>query len=106
MKISGSTLLETLVATILFLLVFSIAIETIVRINKVRNVDWASMELEFNRKRESEVPIRDTSFAYAWGTMRWAVVSDDELAELKAYTVTTYMKSGQIIVYHFIKDGR
>ncbi len=104
MKLSGSTLLETLVATILFLLVFSIAIETIVRINKMRNVDWISMELEFNRERESGVPIRDTSLAYPWGTMHWEVASDDEFPELKAYTVTACMKNGQKAVYHFIKD--
>ncbi len=103
MKLPGSSLLETLVATILFLLIFSISIEALVRINKIRNADWVSMEREFNRSRESALPGRDTTLTYPWGEMKWNVDSDDELTELKMYTVTAYMKNGQTTVYHFFK---
>ena len=103
MKLPGSTLLETLVATILFLLIFSISIEALVRINKIRNADWVSMEREFNRSRESALPGRDTTLTYPWGEMKWNVDSDDELTELKMYTVTAYMKNGQTTVYHYFK---
>ncbi len=103
MKLPGSSLLETLVATILFLLIFSISIEALVRINKIRNADWVSMEMEFNRSRESALPGRDTTLTYPWGEMKWNVDSDDELTELKMYTVTAYMKNGQTTVYHFFK---
>lgn len=90
-------------ATILFLLIFSISIEALVRINKIRNADWVSMEREFNRSRESALPGRDTTLTYPWGEMKWNVDSDDELTELKMYTVTAYMKNGQTTVYHFFK---
>lgn len=90
-------------ATILFLLIFSISIKALVRINKIRNADWVSMEREFNRSRESALPGRDTTLTYPWGEMKWNVDSDDELTELKMYTVTAYMKNGQTTVYHFFK---
>lgn len=104
MKLPGSSLLETLVATILFLLIFSISIEALVRINKIRNADWVSMEREFNRSRESALPGRDTTLTYPWGAMKWDVGYDEELTELKVYKVTAYMKNGQTAVYNFLKD--
>lgn len=104
MKLAGSTLLETLVATILFLLIFGIAIEALVRINKVGNVDWVSMERVFNQWRDSEIPAKDTTSIYPWGTMQWEVTSDAKLSELRMYTVTAYMKNGQTAVYYFFKD--
>ena len=104
MKLTASSLLETLVATVLFLLIFSIAIEALVRINKMRNADWVSAERELNQRKESTLPVEDTTLIYPWGTMKWDVASDDELTELKVYTVTAYMKNGQTAVYNFLKD--
>lgn len=104
MKLSGSTLLETLVATSLFLLIFSIAVDSLVGVNKMRNVDWVSMEREFNQWRESGTPERDTLLTYPWGTMHWKIESDHADAELEKYTVSACMKNGQTAVYRFLKD--
>ena len=104
MKLSGSTLLETLVATILFLLIFNIAIDALVRVNKLRNADWVSMERDFNQWRDTGVPVRDTMISYPWGTIQWKIDSEEECYDLYIYTVTANMKNGQTAVYQFLRN--
>lgn len=104
MKLSGSTLLETLVATILFLLIFNIAIDALVRVNKLRNADWVSMERDFNQWRDTGVPVRDTMISYPWGTILWKIDSGEECDDLYIYTVTANMKNGQTAVYQFLRN--
>ena len=104
MKLTGATLLETLVATTLFLIIFSIAIDSLVKVNRFRNVDWIAMERDFNKLRELELPARDTSITYPWGEMCWEVADAYDVAGLKRYTVTACMRNGRTVVYHFLKD--
>lgn len=53
MRLKATTLLETIVASLIFLLVFGMAMEALVHIHKINDPDWAAMERGFNEFRDS-----------------------------------------------------
>lgn len=71
MRLKATTLLETIVASLIFLLVFGMAMEALVHIHKINDPDWAAMERGFNEFRDSLVVRSDGTREYSWGTMRW-----------------------------------
>lgn len=106
MKIRGATLLETLVATAVFLIVFGLSLGALVRINRMGDADWATMEKDFNRRRETPGNLPDTVVVYPWGKMTWTVSDSNEADDLSDIKVTAVMKGGQTVIYRFLKDGR
>ncbi len=104
MRLKATTLLETIVASLIFLLVFGMAMEALVRIHKVRNLDWVAMERSFNEFCDSSALLSDGLREYSWGTIRWVLKDASEMEGLVEVNVTATMKGGQKIEYRYLRN--
>ena len=104
MRLKATTLLETIVASLIFLLVFGMAMEALVHIHKVSDPDWSAMEQSFNEFRDSSVVMSDGLRECSWGTMRWTHKSAFDTEGLVEINVTATMKDGQKIEYRYLID--
>ncbi|HBH09505.1 MAG TPA: hypothetical protein DDX40_08925 [Rikenellaceae bacterium] len=106
MRLKATTLLETIVASLIFLLVFGMAMEALVHIHKISNPDWSAMEQSFNEFRDSSVVMSDGLREYPWGTMRWVRKDTSEMEGIVEINVTATMKGGQKIEYRYLVDEK
>lgn len=104
MRLTATTLLEAIVASLIFLLVFGMAMEALVHIHKVSDPDWSAMERSFNEFRDSSTLVSDGSREYFWGTMRWVLKDASEKEGLVEINVTATMKGGQKIEYRYLRN--
>lgn len=104
MRLKATTLLETIVASLIFLLVFGMAMEALVHIHKISDPDWSAMERSFNEFRDSSVVMSDGSREYSWGTMQWVRKDAAELEGLVEVNVTVTMNGGQKIEYRYLSN--
>lgn len=104
MRLKATTLLETIVASLIFLMVFGMAMEALVHIHKISDPDWTAMERSFNEFRDSSVVMSNGSREYSWGTMRWGSKDASEMEGLVEINVTATMKGGQKIEYRYLRN--
>lgn len=104
MRLKATTLLETIVASLIFLLVFGMAMEALVHIHKINDPDWAAMERGFNEFRDFLVVRSDGTREYSWGTMRWTRKDASDIEGLVEINVTATMKGGQKIEYRYLRN--
>lgn len=104
MRLKATTLLETIVASLIFLLVFGMAMEALVHIHKISDPDWAAMERGFNEFRDSLVVRSGGTREYSWGTMRWTRKDASDIEGLVEINVTAMMKGGQKIEYRYLRN--
>lgn len=93
-------------ASLIFLLVFGMAMEALVHIHKISNPDWSAMEQSFNEFRDSSVVMSDGLREYPWGTMRWVRKDTSEMEGIVEINVTATMKGGQKIEYRYLVDEK
>ena len=104
MRLKATTLLETVVSSLVFMIVFAVAMSAIPRINRISHPDWAAMERDFNACRDSVVTREPGTYAfkYPWGVLSFE--KKEAGRGLMEVTATASMKSTQKIVYRYLSD--
>lgn len=104
MKLKAATLLETIVSSLVFLIVFGLAMDSVNRIKKVSGTDWTQMEKDFNACRDSLVNMAAGKYQY---TFSWGILSFDKMDEgngLMQICADVAFRSGQHVTYQYLWD--
>jgi len=104
MKLKAATLLETIVSSLVFLIVFGLAMDSVNRIKKVSGTEWAQMEKDFNAYRDSLVNMAAGKYQYAFS---WGILSFDKVEEengLMKICADVSLRSGQHVTYQYLWD--
>lgn len=105
MRLKAAALLETIVASLIFLLIFGMAMDALVHIHKTSDPDCAVMERTFNEFRDSSVAVSEGFCEYSWGAIRWLCKDVSEMEGLVEVNVTATMKGGQKIEYRYLRNN-
>ncbi len=104
MRLNASTLLETVVSSLVFMIVFALALGAASRINRISNPAWDEMEQAFNERR-ALLRIMESGqieYEYSWGKLSFE--AGDAYLGLVPVTMTATMRDGQKVVYKFYAD--
>lgn len=100
-RLRASTLVETLVASVVFLIVFGMAMTSAVNLRKMQTPDWARIERDFNDFRK-QVPENGEQYDYEWGRIE-AICSDyHEVPGLLYVQATIRLKDGRRMAYQYL----
>ena len=106
MKLKATSLLETVVSSLIFLIVFGVAMGAASHINRISHPDWAEMEKDFNAYRDSIRTVDAGRYEYgcSWGKLLFETVKKEEPEGLAEISMTATMRGGQKIVYQYFED--
>lgn len=104
MRIAATILLETIVSSLIFLIVFFIALESINKINRAGHPDWSAVERAINERRDSTSFYSEGchEFEYPWGTL--VLEKQMERNGLMSITITSSVNDYNNIVYRYLYD--
>lgn len=100
-RLRASTLVETLVASVVFLIVFGMAMTSAVNLRKMQTPDWARIERDFNEFRK-QVPINGEPYEYEWGRIEAVCSEYHDVPGLLDVQVTLRLKDGRKTVYRYL----
>lgn len=101
MRFKATSLLETIIASLIFLLVFGIALDTITSVNRFYKPDWVGMERDFNAFRDS-ILVQDGVRNYSWGRMEWHCNEVINVSGVNEIQVDVTMRGGYKVIYKYI----
>lgn len=113
MRLKATSLIETLVASIVFLIVFVIAMDSVVRLNSSYRPgsSWAEMERDYNESRTRykrllmESGAGYKSYAFRWGRIDFSCERYKDFDDLWLVTATVVPSHGNGFSYIFLHDG-
>ena len=100
-RLRASTLVETLVASVVFLIVFGMAMTSAVNLRKMQTPDWARIERDFNEFRK-RIPENGEPYKYEWGRIEANCSDYQEVSGLIDVQVTLILRDGRKTVYRFL----
>ena len=100
-RLAAASLLETIVATVVFLIVFGMAMSSSVNLRRLGSPDWARIETDFNAVREM-VPENGQEFEYGWGKIKTDCQGYREVSGLVEVRATITLKDGRKSVYRYL----
>lgn len=100
-KVQASTLMETLVASVVFLIVFAMAMTSAVNLRKMETPDWARIERDFNEFRK-QIPEDGKQYEYDWGRIEATCSDYHNLPGLLDVQVTIRLKDGRRTWYRYL----
>lgn len=105
------SLMETLVASVIFLTVFMIATDVLGNL-AAHNLDHpgpVAVEREIERCRmdaiETDEVFTERSYDYPWGCILISVAPYGEMAELRLMTVSARINGGNVVTYRYIETS-
>lgn len=109
-KLSGSTMLETIVASIIFMIVFGMAMDFLTRILISNHKDNDSLPIEsaFNKCQRqmarTEITVGEEIYAFDWGEIQVIVAPyKNELLEVKMNATT---RDNRKVSYQYITANK
>lgn len=100
-RLRASTLVETLVASVVFLIVFGMAMTSAVNLRKMQTPDWVRIERDFNEFRK-QVPENGQQFEYAWGWIEANCSDYHNVPGLLYVQATIRLKDGRRTEYRYL----
>ena len=105
-RFKATTLLETIVASIVFLIVFGMAMSTAVHLRRMETPDWVRIETDFNALR-TLAPEDGQVYEYDWGDIETSCRNYREIPGLVDVQATICLKDGRQFAYRYLYcDGR
>lgn len=101
MRLKATSLLETVVASVIFLIVFGMAMRAAVDLRKLGTPDWAQIERDFNEFRK-RVPEDGEVLEYEWGKIETQCRGYHDVPGLVDVQVTLHLKDGRRTVYRYL----
>ena len=101
MRLKATSLLETIVASVIFLIVFGMAMHAAVDLRKLGAPDWAQIERDFNEFRR-QVPKDREVFEYEWGKIETQCRDYHDVPGLVDVQATLCLKDGRKTVYRYL----
>jgi hypothetical protein len=105
-RLKATTLLETIVASIVFLIVFGMAMTSAVNLRRMDKPDWAHIETDFNAMR-TLAPEDGHVYEYDWGDIETSCRNYREIPGLVDVQATISLKDGRKFAYRYLYyDGQ
>ena len=101
MRVKATSLVETLVASVVFLIVFGMAMSAAVSLRKLCAPNWAQIERDFNEFRK-QAPEDGVIQEYDWGAIETACSDYHEVSGLIDVQVTLILRDGRKTVYRYL----
>ena len=101
-RLRASTLVETLVASVVFLIVFGMAMTSAVNLRKMQTPDWARIERDFNEFRK-QIPENGEPYEYEWGRIEATCSDYHDVPGLLYVQSTIQLKDGRRTGYRYLK---
>jgi len=99
--LAATSLLETIVATVIFLIVFGIAMTSAVNLHRLGTPDWAGIEKDFNEIRLL-APEDGREYDYDWGEIETECSYYHEVPGLKEVNALIKLKDGRSLTYRYL----
>ncbi len=99
--LAATSLLETVVATVVFLIVFGMAMGASVNLRRLGSPDWARIETDFNAVR-ARMPEDGQVYEYDWGEIGTECSEYLEIPGLLDVRVTIKLKDGRRSIYRYL----
>lgn len=93
--------METLVASVVFLIVFAMAMTSAVNLRKMQTPDWARIERDFNEFRK-RVPEDGERYEYDWGRIEAVCSEYHDVPGLLYVQATIRLKDGRRTGYRYL----
>ena len=103
-RLKATTLLETIVASIVFLIVFGMAMTSAVNLRRMETPDWAHIETDFNAMR-TLAPEDGHVYEYDWGDIETSCRNYREIPGLVDVQATISLKDGRKFAYRYLYCG-
>lgn len=100
-RLKASSLLETIVASIVFLIVFSMAMTAAINLRKFDMPDWAKIETEFNAIYKSGLD-DDALCEYDWGSIEITFNEYQSISGLYDVQAIVCLKDGRQFKYRYL----
>lgn len=104
MKLKATSLVETIVASVVFLIVFGMAMTSAVNLRKLGTPDWARIERDFNEFRK-QVPVNGQAYEYDWGQIEASCSDYHEVPGLLDIQATIRLKDGRKTAYRYLSKN-
>lgn len=101
MKLKATSLLEAIVASVVFLIVFGMAMTSAVNLRKLGTPDWARIERDFNEFRKQN-PENGEQYEYDWGRIEATCSDYHDVPGLLDVQITIRLKDGRKTVYRYL----
>lgn len=101
MRVKATSLVETLVTSVVFLIVFGMAMDTAVNLRKLKVPDWAMIERDFNAYRKL-APEDEQTYVYEWGKIYTSCSGYHSVPGLADVQVTIILRDGRKTVYRYL----
>lgn len=102
MILKATSLLETIVASVVFLIVFGMAMSSVIHLQKMKAPDWASIEEDFN-EFVRRVPENGKAYEYEWGQIETACDEYRDVPGLLHIHATIRLKDGRKTIYRYLQ---
>jgi hypothetical protein len=99
--LEATSLLETIVATVIFLIVFGMAMTSAVNLHRLGTPDWAGIERDFNEIR-TLAPEDGRVYVYDWGEIETESGYYHEVPGLKEVHALIKLKDGRKMKYRYL----
>lgn len=100
-SLKATSLLETIVASIVFLIVFGMAMTSTVNLRKMEKPEWARIETDFNAMRKL-APEDGHVYEYDWGDIETTSRDYHEVQGLFDVQATISLKDGRKFAYRYL----
>ena len=100
-RLKATSLLETIVASIVFLIVFGMAMTSAVNLRRLGTPDWTRIERDFNAIRQRS-PENDKLYEYDWGRIETSCRDYHEISGLVDVQATISLKDGRRFAYRYL----